>query len=133
MVSPMFSSETLIICALTINRLLFLKLVFLYGFINLINYKQHRRNSDEAISKIKNIKILYPNDINVQIDIADKYKKALELSQFAYQLIREAVIILENSLKLSLSPCEDLQIFSVAPDDFYKKENYRFQLSLYID
>lgn len=73
--------------------------------------------------KIKNIKVLYPNDINIQINIANKYKKALELSQLADQLIKEAVTILENSLNIPLNLCEDLQIFSVASDDFYKNDN----------
>lgn len=68
-------------------------------------------------SKIKRIKIVYPEDKNQQSEIAQKYREALKLSQVAEENIRSALELFESSLNINAEVYPKL--FNVSYDDFY--------------
>lgn len=63
--------------------------------------------------KIRNIKIALPKDINIQKNIEEKYKKAIQLSQEARRIIKETIDFLDKELKLIKSDEREEKFFCI--------------------
>ena len=66
--------------------------------------------------KIRNIKIVYPSNKELQNEIANKYKKATQLSQLAESNIKSALAVFEENLNIRVESCS--KMFNVSFDDF---------------
>lgn len=64
-------------------------------------------------SKIKSIKIGIPKEENIQIEITQKYKKAIKLSQEARKIIKETINYLDNELNLINNEENESKFFSI--------------------
>lgn len=73
--------------------------------------------------KISNIKIIVPKDVEFQKNIENKYKRAIELSQKADELISSSLEILEESLNVKSYQCNKDKMFAVSDEDFYDKDS----------
>lgn len=70
--------------------------------------------------KIKSIKIAIPKDINIQKEIEEQYKKAIELSQQARTIIKESIDLLDNKLQLINENESEEKFFDI---DYEKLDN----------